>query len=100
MQAGSWAFAGTSHGGQRRDARQSLGVGTRGVVAARTRSAKAARARKSRSYGRVFFCDAILEQESQDLKPMTPILRACIQDEHAVVGQRHLARQRHLSPTD
>jgi hypothetical protein len=31
---------------------------------------------------------------------MPPALRPCIQDEHAVVGPRHLAGQRHVAATD
>jgi hypothetical protein len=36
----------------------------------------------------------------QDLKDTAPALKQFIQEEYAVVGQRHAARHRHLAPAD
>ena len=50
--------------------------------------------------GRLYSCDAILERLAQDLEHLTAKLRQFIQEEDAVVRQRHVARQRHLAPAD
>jgi len=36
----------------------------------------------------------------QDLKDMAAALGQCIQEEPAMVGQRHVARHRHVAPAD
>ena len=55
---------------------------------------------KSRTPARLYVYDAVLNRLTQDLEHMTTKLRPFIQEEDAVVGQRHVARQRHLAPTD
>src|SRR4029453_7886157 len=37
---------------------------------------------------------------AQDLQDMAPELGQFIQEEHAIVGQRHFARHRHVAPAD
>jgi hypothetical protein len=48
-------------------------------------------------YGRLYLCDALLEWLAQDLKDMAAELGPFIQEEHAMVGQLHLARHRHVA---
>jgi hypothetical protein len=43
---------------------------------------------------------ALLKLLPQDRKHVTPALREFIEAEHAVVGQRHLPRPRHLTAAD
>jgi hypothetical protein len=43
---------------------------------------------------RLYSCDALLERLAQDLEPMTAALGPCILEEHAVMGQRHIAGHR------
>jgi hypothetical protein len=50
--------------------------------------------------GRWYSCDALLEWLAQDLEDMAAALGEFIQEQHAVVGPRHLARPRHVAPTD
>jgi hypothetical protein len=45
-------------------------------------------------------CDVLLKRVAQDLKDMAATLGPCIQEEHAMVGQRHLTRHRHVAPAD
>ena len=45
-------------------------------------------------------CETLLERLAQDLEHLAAKLLPFIQEEHAVVGQRHVARQRHVAPTD
>ena len=65
-----------------------------------TRRANAAKALRSRTRGRLYVYEAVLERLAQDLEPMTATLRPCIQAEDAVVRPRLLARHRHLAPAD
>jgi hypothetical protein len=51
-------------------------------------------------YMKLYGCDILLEQLVQDLANLTATLRPCIQEAHAVMRQRPLARQRHLAPAD
>jgi hypothetical protein len=44
--------------------------------------------------------DPVLERLAQGLEDVASELRPFIEKEHAVVRQRHLARQRHPAPTD
>ena len=50
--------------------------------------------------GRLYVYDTLLERRAQDLEHLTAELRPFIQEEDAVVGQRHVARHRHVTPTD
>src|SRR5262247_3763924 len=56
-----------------------------------TRRAYAAKALRSRTRGRLYSCDALLERLPQDLEHMTAKLGQFIQEEDAVVSQRHVA---------
>ena len=47
--------------------------------------------------GRVYACDTLLERLAPDLQDMAAALGPCIQEERAMVGQRHLARPRHVA---
>jgi hypothetical protein len=62
--------------------------------------ASAARRVRSMTRGRLYSCDALLERLAQDLEDLAAELGQFIQEEHPVVGPRHLARQRHLAPAD
>jgi hypothetical protein len=53
-----------------------------------------------RTRGRLSLGDALHQRLAQDLEHMTAKLRQFIQEEDAVVCQRHLARHRHLAPAD
>jgi hypothetical protein len=65
-----------------------------------TRAANAASATRSRTCGRLYFCDALLKRLAQNLQDMAAALRPFIQKENAVVRQRHFAGHRHLPATD
>jgi hypothetical protein len=65
-----------------------------------TRRANSAKIWRSRTPARLYLCDPILERLAQDLEDMAAARRPCIQEEHAVVGPRHLARHRHVAPAD
>jgi hypothetical protein len=47
--------------------------------------------------GRLYVCDALLEWLAEHLEHMTPALGQFVQEEHAMVRQRPLARQRDLA---
>jgi hypothetical protein len=48
----------------------------------------------------LYSCETLLERLPQDLQDMAAELGQFIQEEHAIVGQRHLTRHRHLVPAD
>jgi hypothetical protein len=64
------------------------------------RPANSARLLRSRTCGRLYAYDALLEGLAQHLEDMAAELRQLIQKEDTVVGQQHLPRQRHLAPAD
>jgi hypothetical protein len=45
-------------------------------------------------------CETLLERLPQDLEDLAAQLGPCIQESHAVVGQRHLARHRPVAAAD
>jgi hypothetical protein len=49
---------------------------------------------------RLYRYDAVLQRLPQHLQDIAAALGLCIQKAHASVGQRHLARQRHVAPPD
>jgi hypothetical protein len=51
-------------------------------------------------FGRLSFCDTAFQRLAQDFQDGASALRQFIQTEHAVVGQRHVFRHRHLAPID
>jgi hypothetical protein len=60
-----------------------------------SRAAKVAKTLKSSTPARLYVYDTLLERLAQDLEHMTAKLGQFIQEEHAVVRQRYLARQWH-----
>jgi hypothetical protein len=48
----------------------------------------------------LYFCDTILERLAQNLEDMAAKLGQFIQEEHAIVGQRHLAEHRDVAAAD
>jgi hypothetical protein len=50
--------------------------------------------------GRGYVCETLLKGLAQDLEDMAAELGPFIQEEHAIVGQRHVARHRHVAPAD
>ena len=76
----------------RLDARQAL--------LACPRMAMATSVPKSATPAKLYSCEPLLERLAQDLKAMAAALGPFIQEEHAVVGQRHLTRHRHVAATD
>jgi hypothetical protein len=65
-----------------------------------TRAAKAANAWRSRTPARSCLCDPILERLAEPCEDVPPELREFVQAAHAMVRQRHLARQRDLAAAD
>jgi hypothetical protein len=65
-----------------------------------SRAAKVAKTLKSRTPAKIYVYDTLLERLAQDLQDMAAELRQLIQEEHAIMGQRHLARHRHVAPAD
>jgi hypothetical protein len=49
---------------------------------------------------KLYVYETILERLAQDLQDMAAELGQFIQEEHAMVGQRHFARHRHVAPAD
>jgi hypothetical protein len=65
-----------------------------------THEANSVKVLRFRTYAKLYSCGTILERLAQDLQDMGAALREFIQEEHAVMGPRHLARHRHVAPTD
>jgi hypothetical protein len=55
---------------------------------------------RSRTPAKLYVYEVILKRLAQDLQDMAAALGPCIQEEHAMVGQRHVARHRHMAPAD
>jgi hypothetical protein len=64
------------------------------------RKANSAKELRSRTPAKLYSCKTILEWLAQDLKDMAAELGQFIQEEHAIVGQRHVTRHRHVAPAD
>jgi hypothetical protein len=62
--------------------------------------AMAAKAWKFMTPAKLYSCETILEGLAQDFKDMAAALGQFIQEAHAIVGQRRVARHRHVTPTD
>jgi hypothetical protein len=56
-------------------------------LAITTRTAVPARLLRSRTRGRLYSCDALLERLPQDLQDVAAARRPCIQQEHPMVRQ-------------
>ena len=63
-------------------------------------AAKAAKTLKSRTPAKLYIYETLLERLPQHLQDMAATLGSLIEEEHAMVGQRHLARHRHVAPAD
>jgi hypothetical protein len=72
----------------------------RQALLACARMARATSMPKSATPAKLYACEAILEGLAQNLQDMAAVLGPFIQEAHAVVGQRHLAGHRHVTPTD
>jgi hypothetical protein len=62
------------------------------------RAAKAIKALRSRACRRLYSEDTLLERLAQHFRHVPSALGAFIEEEHSVVGPRHLARPRHRPP--
>jgi hypothetical protein len=69
-------------------------------LAGMTFTANAARALRSSTPAKLYVYETVLERLPQDLQDMAAELRQFIQEEHTVVGQRHVAWHRHVAPAD
>jgi hypothetical protein len=65
-----------------------------------TRTAIPTRSSRFSTCGRLYLCDALIEGLAQDPQDMAAALRPCIQQEHPMVRQRHLARHGDLPAAD
>jgi hypothetical protein len=65
-----------------------------------TRRANSAKVLGFRTPAKLYVYETILERLAQDLQDMAAELGPCIQEEHAIVGQRHFTRHRHVAPAD
>ncbi len=65
-----------------------------------SRAAKVARRLRSRTPAKLYVYETLLEWLAQDLKDMAAALGQFIQEAHAMVGQRHFTRHRHVAPAD
>jgi len=63
-------------------------------------TANSARILRPKTPARLYSYDTLLERLAQDLQDMAAALGQFIQAAHAVVGQRYLARRRHVAPAD
>jgi hypothetical protein len=63
-------------------------------------AAKTDRATRSGTRGRWYSCNTIFQRLAQHLQDVATARRQFIQQEHAVVGPRHVAGHRHLPPAD
>jgi len=50
--------------------------------------------------GSWYLCDIVLQRLAQDLQHQVAKFGPFIQEAHAVAGQGHLARHRHVAPAD
>jgi len=65
-----------------------------------SRAAKVAKTLRSRTPAKLYVYETLLERLAQDLEDLAAALGPCIQEAHAMVGQRHVARHRHVAPAD
>ena len=65
-----------------------------------SRAAKVAKTLKSRTPAKLYVYETLLERLAQDLRDMAAARGLCIQEAHAMVGQRHVARHWHVPPAD
>jgi hypothetical protein len=65
-----------------------------------SRAANAAKAWRSRTPARLSVEDTLLERLPQDIEDVAAALGPFILEEYTVVGQRHVARHRHVAAAD
>jgi hypothetical protein len=65
-----------------------------------SRTAKVARRLRFTTPEKLYVYETLLERLAQDLQDMATKLGPFIQEEHAIVGQRHVARHWHVAPAD
>src|SRR6266511_1288353 len=65
-----------------------------------TRRANSSKVLRFSTPPKLYSYETLLEWVAQDLKDMAAELGPCIQEAHAMVGQRHVARHRHVAPAD
>jgi hypothetical protein len=65
-----------------------------------SRLAKSVKLLRSRTLWRLSVEDTLLQGLAQDFENMAAELGPFIQEEHAIMGQRHVARHRHGAPTN
>ena len=65
-----------------------------------SRTANAVRTLRSTTPARLSLNDTILKRLAQNLERMAAELGQFIQEEHPLMGQRHFARHRNVSPAD
>jgi hypothetical protein len=70
------------------------------VVAIITFSANVAKRQSFTTPANLYLYETILQRLPQHLQHIAAELGPFIQEEHAMVGQRHVARHRHLAPAD
>ena len=69
-------------------------------LAVSNRLAKLIKSLRFMTCARLSVYDTILEWLARDLHDMAAELRQFIDKEHAIVGQRHVTRHRHVAPAD
>jgi hypothetical protein len=62
--------------------------------------AKSAKAWKFMTPAKLYIYETLLERLPQDLQAIAPELGQLVEEEHAMVRQRHVPRRRHLAPAD
>jgi hypothetical protein len=69
-------------------------------VGVQTRATSPVSAARSKTRERLYACDPILKRLPQNIHDMAAELWPFIQEEHAMVGQRHVTQHRHVAPAD
>jgi hypothetical protein len=69
-------------------------------LTAMTRRDNSAKELRSRTPAKLYVYDTLLERLAQDLEDMAAEFGPFIQERHAIVGQRHVARHRHMAPAN
>jgi hypothetical protein len=64
------------------------------------RKANSAKELRSRTPAKLYVYDTLLERLAQDLEDLAAALGPFIQEAHAVMSQRRVARHRHMAPAD
>jgi hypothetical protein len=65
-----------------------------------SRAAKVTKRLKLRTPAKLYLYETIFKWLPQDLQDMAAALGEFIEEEHAIVGQRHVSRHRHVAPAN